>query len=549
MLNKKFYPVRNNSANDRVFRNIASKDGAGISNGIYLIIFAAFISGVFAASFVISQVKAAPAGETDIVFPVSELGNCKNKDACQAYCEKPENIKTCVNFAEKHNLISKKEAQKARKFAEMGKGPGGCKGKKSCESYCDDVKNISECVAFAEKNGLLPPEELAEAKKVQQALAKGAKMPGGCRNKDECENYCENPENLNAMEECVAFAEAAGFMDPEELEEIRRIMPLMKSGQMPGGCRTKDQCEDYCEDEKNFEECVAFAEKAGFISGEELEMAKKTGGKGPGGCRGKEQCDAFCEDEKNFEVCLSFAEKYDLISEEEAEMARKTGGKGPGGCKGQEECEEFCQNPENQEVCFSFAKEHGLLSEEELEEVEEGKERIKEALEDAPEEVIECLNADLGSQTVQKLQTGEIMPKRDFGDIMRRCFEETMMEEMMGPPGEIEEMMEEEMPEGMEEEMNEMIRERIQSETKSSKQPPSQEQIQQIQEQMRQQIQQQMEQQIRQQIMEENAPEEMFPEDMMPEENNFEEEPQSNLQPNKNPLLSLAAFLLDLLIR
>lgn len=526
MNSKKFYPVRSKTSKKSADLLKANRT----SNGIYFIVFATFVFSAISASFIVSQIKTVLAEKADIIFPISELGNCKNKDACQTYCEKPDNIKACVNFAEKHNLISKEEAQKAKKFAEIGKGPGGCKTKNSCESYCDDVNNINECVSFAEKNDLLPPDELAEAKKVQQALAKGAKMPGGCRNKNECENYCENPENLNAMDECVAFAEAAGFMDPEELEEIRRIIPLMKSGQMPGGCRTKDQCESYCEDEKNFEECIAFAEKAGFISGEELEMVKKTGGKGPGGCRGKEQCDSFCEDEKNFEVCLSFAEQYNLISEEELEMAKKTGGKGPGGCKGREKCEEFCQEPANQEVCFNFAKEHDLLSEEELEEVEEGKERIKEALEDAPEEVIECLNAGLGSQAVQKLQTGEMMPRRDFGDIMRRCFEETMTEEMMRPPEDMgpegmergDMMPQEEMiPEDMKEEIEEMMRQGMRPEE--------------IQEQIRGQIQQQM--------MEKNMPEEMFPEE------NFEEEPQSNLQQNKNPLLSLAAFLLDLLIR
>mgnify|MGYP001590788301 CR=1 FL=1 len=42
----------------------------------------------------------------EIIYPVKELGGCVDKDTCKVYCEEPGNMQSCVNFAEKKNLIS-----------------------------------------------------------------------------------------------------------------------------------------------------------------------------------------------------------------------------------------------------------------------------------------------------------------------------------------------------------------------------------------------------------------------------------------------------------
>ena len=199
---------------------------------------------------------------------------------------------------------------------------------KECEAYCENTDHIEECVAFAEKAGFMSGSELEEAKKAAKAIKSGIKPPGNCKGKAQCDAYCSDSSH---MEECLNFAEAVGFIPKEEAEMARKIMPLMMKGEMPGGCKSKDQCESYCENESRAEECASFAIKVGFMSQEEYEIFKKTGGKGTGGC------------------------------------------------KGRDECEEFCENPENQETCFNFGKEHGLIPEEKLKEMEEGREKIKEA--------------------------------------------------------------------------------------------------------------------------------------------------------------------------
>ena len=324
----------------------------------------------------------------EIVYPVSELGGCADKDACKVYCEEPGNMRSCVDFAESHNLITPKEAEEGRKFSSIvnsrGGGPGGCKTREACEAYCENTDNINECLAFAEDSNLVEAKDLEEMRKVAKLLKEGTEFPGGCKSKSQCEAYCAEPDN---MEACLVFAEKAGFIPPEELEMARKVVPLMKAGKTPGGCKSKEACEAYCENPDNMDACIAFGEQMGFISPEELTIIKKTGGKGPGGCRGKKQC------------------------------------------------EDFCQSPENQETCFNFGKDNGLISEDDLKQMEEGMSFIRDALSDESTELAQCLKEQLGPDNVSRVQGGQPIFDRNIEEKLRGCFEQFPPEGMGGPGG------------------------------------------------------------------------------------------------------------------
>jgi len=328
------------------------------------------------------------AGEPiEIIYPVKELGNCADKDTCKVYCEEPGNMQSCVNFAEKYNLISKEEAEDGRKFSSIvnsrGGGPGGCKTRESCEAYCEDTDNIDACLAFAEDSNLVPAKDLEDMRKVAKLLKEGEKFPGGCKSKSQCEAYCADP---NHMEACLVFAEKAGFIPPEELEMAKKVVPLMKAGKTPGGCKSKEACETYCENPDHLDACVAFGEQVGAISPEEVAMIKKTGGKGPGDCRGRQQCEAFC------------------------------------------------QISENQETCFNFGKEHGIIPEEDLKQMDEGMKFIREALSDESTELAQCLSEALGSGNVDRIKNGQPIFDRNLEGKMRGCFEQ-FPPQGMGPGG------------------------------------------------------------------------------------------------------------------
>jgi len=325
----------------------------------------------------VSYALIAIANESEIAYPVAELGNCKDKKSCFAHCDIPDNYKACFAFAKKHNLLEGPLAEKGEveleKFAEVIQqgGPGGCKSQTACENYCNDISRINECLAFAEEHGFMSDKELAEAKKVRAAIEGGAKLPGGCRNKSDCERYCQNGSHID---ECVAFAEKAGFMPKEEVERAKKFAELMKTGETPGNCRSGQECERYCAAEDRMEECFAFAEKAGLVKPEEAEMFRKTGGKGPGGCRGRA-------------------------------------------------CEIYCDSPAHQEECFNWAKEHGFLKEKDLQRAREGAERFRRELRRLPPEASVCLKETVGAEVLDKLQNGEFVPTRDLGEKMKSCFE------------------------------------------------------------------------------------------------------------------------------
>ena len=365
---------------------------------------------------------------SNIQYPVKELGNCQDEASCRAYCDKPQNLKVCLNFAEKNNLMSPEELQQAKKFLAIGgKGPGGCTGKDSCEEYCNDISHIDECVSFAEKNNLMPPEELAEAKKVQAAIKQGVKPPP-CKDKKQCDVYCNETEH---MEECIAFGIEAGFIQGEELEGAQKMLAALKRGVKPLPCKGKEACDEYCSNPDNMEACMNFAIEAGFMNEQEKQDSQKMlqaikKGVKPPNCKGKEECDIYCSSEEHFEECTNFAVAAGFMSPEDAEMARKTGGKGPGGCKKKEECEAFCNNPDNQEICFNFAKEHGMIPEEDLRKMEEGKQKLQEVFRNAPPEVLECLKSTVGTEIYDKIQAGTLMPGPQIGDQVRQCFEQFM---------------------------------------------------------------------------------------------------------------------------
>ncbi len=403
--------------------------------------FIGFLVIIFAAAGAIiltDKVFAQETAAAGIQYPVKELGDCKDQVDCKSYCDNPENIKACVDFAEKNNLMSEEEIQLAKNFIAAGsKGPGGCTGKDACEQYCNEINNIDKCISFAEKNNLLPPAELEEAKKVQAAIARGVKPPP-CGNKNACDAYCEEPEH---MEECITFGAEAGFIQGKELEDAQKMLQAIKKGVKPPPCKGKEACDEYCSTPENMEVCMNFAMEAGFMNEQEktdsqkmLQAIKK--GVKPPNCKGKEECDVYCSQEYHFEECTNFAEAAGFMTAEEAAMARKTGGKGPGGCVGKEECEAFCNNFDNQETCFNFAKDNGMIPEEDLKQMEQGKQQLQQSLQQAPPVVIDCLQSELGQDMVEKIKSGTAMPPKEISEKMQGCFQKMGQPQGSGGPGE-----------------------------------------------------------------------------------------------------------------
>ena len=336
----------------------------------FILAFSVIISGI-----IIVHAQTNSTSSPSVTFPIAELGNCTDQANCRTYCNLSEHMTACLDYASTHGLMSQDEITQARKMVTLATtgGPGGCTTKDQCEAYCASTDHLDECLSFAEKMNLVPQNALSEMKRIQAILKSGTDLPGGCTTKDQCEAYCADTAH---MDQCVSFAEKAGILTGKNLEDAKKVLPFITKGQTPGGCTTKDQCEAYCSDATHTLECVSFAEKAGLISQEEAALVKKTGGVGPGGCTSKESCDAFCN------------------------------------------------LKENQDVCFTFAENNGLIKPEDLTAIKEGTARLRMGLSQFPQEVVQCLKDKLGADAVGKIESGQLVPNKELGDTIQGCFDQ-----------------------------------------------------------------------------------------------------------------------------
>jgi len=420
---------------------------------ILLIISLAFFAILISSAAKIQKAKA----QDNISYPIPELGNCASQEECKIFCDEPANQIVCAEWAAKQGLMTPEELEMIRKQTEsierlekgeIPEGPGGCKTPPEC------------------KHGLISPEEAA---KIQKEMEE-SKGPGGCKTNDECQTFCSKPEN---METCLEYFVKEGSLTPEEAEEIRQIMKkeeqmrqkqpeefrpkpkqpineqkaeeILKTQAGPGGCKTVEECKEYCSDISHAEECLSFAEAHSLVSPENIEEIKtmmKTGG--PGGCRNPKECDEYCSLPEHQIECLEFAKKHNLISPEEAEIMEKMAGGGPGGCRNQQECDAYCSNPEHMQECLMFSVKSGMMSEEEAQRMIEIMKRQEERglkMKDAPP------TNQMGPSFPGMFDQG--MPKQD--EWPERNIEEDNFQPPFFPEQEFENSHEMMPPEGFEE--------------------------------------------------------------------------------------------------
>ena len=257
---------------------------------------------------------AVQAAESDVVFPIAELGDCASKVECRAYCDKTENIEACTTYGETHKLISSQAAERAKKLLRALRegGPGGCKDEKSCRAYCNDSSHVEECAAFAERHQLISADDAERLKKLKDIaiLRKTEKTPGDCYSISNCQTYCSDPAHAS---ECIAFAEKIGAIQSDEADRAKKVIPLLRKGETPGKCTSQAECRAYCEDTSHAKECAEFAVKIGILDSEEADQFQRTAGKGPGGCDSRESCKAYCSDTAHQQECMAFAKEHGII--------------------------------------------------------------------------------------------------------------------------------------------------------------------------------------------------------------------------------------------
>jgi len=253
-------------------------------------------------------------------------GDCGSKQSCEAYCDNPDHTPECIEFALAAGFVSAEEAEMIRKTG--GRGPGGCRGEVQCEPYRASGGHMLECMEFALQYDLVPANEVAEMRQIMKALKTGVKMPN-CMGEAECDVYCSEPAHLD---ECVSFATAAGFMSAEDAARVRKMGTM--SG--PGGCKgdeceafcnnpaNAEECLSFAvrvgdmssEEAEQIKRDMA----AGHRPGEEGHDSSEERPPGLGGCGSQAECEAYCRNPANAQECLEFAVGIGQIRSEEAVM-------------------------------------------------------------------------------------------------------------------------------------------------------------------------------------------------------------------------------------
>ncbi|KKR34016.1 MAG: hypothetical protein UT63_C0008G0015 [Candidatus Gottesmanbacteria bacterium GW2011_GWC2_39_8] len=187
---------------------------------------------------------------------MDDLG-CSSEESCKKLCDNPNNRNQCINAVKKYGMKGPKNGN------EIPKTPGSCGDEESCKSYCSEEKNFEECAKF---KGQFPNDENRGPNPSPSANSKlPISGPGGCDSEISCKNYCsehpdqckgfakntDNPglENaFNANDQSLPYSK----MGIKEKEKKDNNKPYLG----PGGCRTDEECRNYCKEHAN--ECPGF---------------------------------------------------------------------------------------------------------------------------------------------------------------------------------------------------------------------------------------------------------------------------------------------------
>ena len=224
-------------------------------------------------------------------------GGCKSKNECENFCRNPENADECFSFVVDEGKITKEEAEfmkgrmregprrpkqptpeeegidaeKVQTLLKEQTGPGGCKNMQECQKYCMDFNHAQECMEFAVKHQITKtPEALERIKKISQIKS----GPGGCMGPEECDSYCSKEEN---RDECFRFTKENKLMSEEEIMKMEREIEIVKKfeeGNMtgPGGCKNPEECNKFCNDSTNIEECINFGGQHGMLNKQTVQQ-------------------------------------------------------------------------------------------------------------------------------------------------------------------------------------------------------------------------------------------------------------------------------------
>ncbi len=334
---------------------------------------------LLSASILVEKVSA----QSRLIFPIPDLGYCRDAKECYLHCEIPENKATCWSYgtyklgsdvlgvttmsAQEKQLMESKAKQYNISFpiADLG----NCAGPQECRDFCEQSSNQQACMDFAKKKGFQKETESTRGMDIgkRDELIVKAKTELGCTSMESCSKICETDQSR-----CEAFAKKHGvYQEPPESRgrySAEEKMQLMRKAQSELGCTSMESCKSACE--KNPERCVSFAKKHGFQrpepredteeieDREEMETDDRRPGPMSGKCDSEDSCKTYCQEHPK--ECPGFQpntpESIQSSSDGITRMSSKENYVGPSGCRTEAECKNWCSDHPDKCPGFREAK-------------------------------------------------------------------------------------------------------------------------------------------------------------------------------------------------
>jgi hypothetical protein len=262
--------------------------------------------------------------------------------SCDEYCSDSSHVEECVKFSVAVGNMTETQAQSAIKTG--GKGPGGCVGKDACDTFCNNPDNQDTCFNFAKDNGMIPGADLQKMQDSQNKMKDAfSSIPPEVL---DCLTSSVGDDVVEKMKTGSVIGRQYGDSINQCFQKfnVREGTPNGKGpGSDQGGQSGQNQNGQGQTNQQGQPNQQNQAGQQGY-PGDKFQSGPGTvnpGGQqmpqqaGPGGCKGPEECKAYCESHQ--EECKNFQPQQNQPGQQQGQMQ-------PG-----QQCEgENCQRSPNQ---------------------------------------------------------------------------------------------------------------------------------------------------------------------------------------------------------
>ena len=248
----------------------------------------------YSAGSVLAETDSASPSPTPLptpasIFPIAELGNCADVQACKAYCDIPANFAACTAVAQKHGLTRAAAAGQQTALLAHAKEELGCTSLTQCRAFCAEPANAQQCQDLAFKYGSV------KSRMAQEKLLREARSALGCQTLNDCRTFCANPLN---QEQCRTFTQTKA---PMHLLRKLQNKSEVTSNDSSLPCTTLEECRTYCSDPANATACKT--------SGDSNRVKFEIKPEKNFTCQTKAECERYCQ--ANPDQCPNYAQSRD----------------------------------------------------------------------------------------------------------------------------------------------------------------------------------------------------------------------------------------------